>query len=321
MSFSSVELQQRFGYWSDVIKYVCSHPSGGGINTYMYTQGSFQTAYYSVRYVHNVFLQFLYDIGFPGLLCIIILFAAGIYVILKSNSRHKYLYLSFYITIYCHSLIDFNFAYIFVMSVLSMIIAFSQNSMMQSEKKSKKFNVGLVLLFLIPAIIICVCSFVTIDTIILERNMKNREVNTAIKRAEFIDKISFKDNTAVIYEAKMYMLKYMTTGNKSYAQKSVSILEKNIKNKDNHSGLLEELSSYYMNEREYDKLHLIMMEYFKLNKFDYAMYKRYYDYLKTTKSDKASDRKKQVNDYYTKNRNSMTKHKIKYFGQSPYSLE
>ena len=73
----------RIGYLEDVIRYVCENPLGGGINTYMYNQGSFQTGFHDVRYVHNAFGQALYAMGWIGLISFIIVYIVGIIDILK----------------------------------------------------------------------------------------------------------------------------------------------------------------------------------------------------------------------------------------------
>lgn len=53
----------RLLYYYDALPVILRNPLGLGYEGYYYMQGSFQTGVYSVRFVHNDFLQMLLDIG------------------------------------------------------------------------------------------------------------------------------------------------------------------------------------------------------------------------------------------------------------------
>ena len=53
----------RFLYWLDALPVILRHPFGSGYLTYYLTEQSFQNGVYSVRYMHNDFLQFAFDVG------------------------------------------------------------------------------------------------------------------------------------------------------------------------------------------------------------------------------------------------------------------
>ena len=127
MSFKSNELQQRFVYFGDALSQVKKNHYGNGINTFVYKQCSEQSAYYDVRYVHNSVLQVAYDIGFEGGLVFVLLLIYGFTRILKSKDRHKLYLLALYLSIVLHSLLDFDFAYMFTWIALVMLVAFSQD--------------------------------------------------------------------------------------------------------------------------------------------------------------------------------------------------
>ncbi|MGI6745822.1 MAG: O-Antigen ligase [Firmicutes bacterium ADurb.Bin300] len=51
-------------YWKDALPVIFKHPFGTGYEGYSYMQLSFQSASYSNTYLHNDYLQILFDIGF-----------------------------------------------------------------------------------------------------------------------------------------------------------------------------------------------------------------------------------------------------------------
>ena len=62
-SVTSSTLLGRFIYWKDGIQELLRHPFGLGYLGYYYREPVIQTAFYSVRFVHNDFLQLGLDIG------------------------------------------------------------------------------------------------------------------------------------------------------------------------------------------------------------------------------------------------------------------
>lgn len=53
----------RLLYWKDALPQILRHPLGLGYLGYYFTQGSFQTGVYSVRWAHNDLVQLLLDVG------------------------------------------------------------------------------------------------------------------------------------------------------------------------------------------------------------------------------------------------------------------
>lgn len=71
-SFSSSTLIGRIIYWKDGFHELLRHPFGLGYLGYYFKEFDIQTASYSVRYIHNDFLQLALDTGiFPGILFIL----------------------------------------------------------------------------------------------------------------------------------------------------------------------------------------------------------------------------------------------------------
>lgn len=63
VGINSSTLQGRLLYWEDALKMLVKHPLGLGYMGYFYLQQAEQTGVYSVRYVHNEWLQWLLDYG------------------------------------------------------------------------------------------------------------------------------------------------------------------------------------------------------------------------------------------------------------------
>ena len=123
-SVNSGVLQERFIYYEDALNHIKKQPLGSGINSFQFLEYYDATAFYDVKYIHDSLLQVSYDLGIQGLVLFLALFAYGFYSILKGNSKNKKYILALYLTIYLHSLLDFDFAYATITSIVSMLVAF-----------------------------------------------------------------------------------------------------------------------------------------------------------------------------------------------------
>lgn len=97
----------RLLYWKDAFPVILRHPLGLGYLGYYFTQGSFQTGVYSVRFVHNDFLQLMLDIGWvPALLAIM--------AIIQSlwSKRVTIMQKVFLLTLLAHCCFDFDLSFI-----------------------------------------------------------------------------------------------------------------------------------------------------------------------------------------------------------------
>ena len=63
ININSSTLQGRLLYWEDAIRMLIKHPFGLGYMGYFYLQQAEQTGVYSVRFVHNEWLQWMLDYG------------------------------------------------------------------------------------------------------------------------------------------------------------------------------------------------------------------------------------------------------------------
>lgn len=77
-SFSSSTLIGRVIYVLDALKLIWKHPFGLGYLGYFYKEPEIQTALYSVRFVHNDFLQLALDVGWIPCFLMLALFVKNI---------------------------------------------------------------------------------------------------------------------------------------------------------------------------------------------------------------------------------------------------
>ena len=93
----------RLLYWKDAIPVIIKHPLGLGYLGYYFSQGSFQSGLYSVRWILNAFLQWLLDVGWLPSLAML---AAAIYAVL--SRRTSPIQKMVMIIVLAHSMVDFD---------------------------------------------------------------------------------------------------------------------------------------------------------------------------------------------------------------------
>lgn len=107
----------RFLYWKDGLGQIARHPFGLGYMGYFYAQPSFQTGVYTVRYIHNDFLQLALDAGIGAL----ILWITAL-VISFVSKRTSPLQKRVLLLIVIGSLFDFHLQFLAVAMVLALAI-------------------------------------------------------------------------------------------------------------------------------------------------------------------------------------------------------
>lgn len=142
----------RFLYFSDALPVILKHPFGFGYNGYYYMQQSFQTGLYSVRNIHNDFLQIALDIGIiPCLLFVVAIIKA---IISKKTSFERKIIIS---TFVLHSCFDFNLQFISMFFILLLLIY--DDSGKEFEIKSKALTVAILSLISLVSIYFGIAVF------------------------------------------------------------------------------------------------------------------------------------------------------------------
>jgi tetratricopeptide (TPR) repeat protein len=124
ISFQTPSLVERVISYEDVIHQVPSNLLGKGANSYEYSQYPIKSAFYESKYVHNSFLQYLYDYGLAGVLLFSGLIFYGFIQIITSRNPNKELYSIIYVVIVLHGLLNFDMVYPTLWMVLVGLVTF-----------------------------------------------------------------------------------------------------------------------------------------------------------------------------------------------------
>lgn len=117
ISFKESTFVGRILYFVDALPLLIKYPFGMGYLGYSYIQNSIQTGLYSVRYVHNDFLQLFLDVGFiPALLFIAAIIRA---IFSKNTAVYKKIII---LTLCAHSWFDFNLQFIGMFFILILLL-------------------------------------------------------------------------------------------------------------------------------------------------------------------------------------------------------
>lgn len=139
----------RILYAKDALPEVLSHPFGFGYLGYFFRQGTFQHGYYTVRWVHNDFLQLCLDVGWiPAILLVI--------AIVRSFRGH--IPIMNKVVLLClvgHMLFDFDMEFIAMYFVLLLCLNWD-------EMKPRRISVSPAVAALILAVVGCFCGYIGI---------------------------------------------------------------------------------------------------------------------------------------------------------------
>ncbi len=128
----------RLIYWQDALKVIIKYPLGIGVHNWESIQYGVQTADYSVKYVHNGFIQLLLDGGILAFAVLTLLIVYGYIGLIKKYTEKKnelHLCLTTIFTlIVAHSFVDINFAYGIVWFMIGLILTFSRTEEVVKSK-------------------------------------------------------------------------------------------------------------------------------------------------------------------------------------------
>ena len=138
----------RILYFFDAFPTILKNPFGLGYMGYYYIQQSIQTGLYSVRYIHNDWLQMMLDVGWIP--CILFIIAIIKTVWNKGTTLHRKVIL---IVMFLHSCFDFNLQFIsmFWLFILFMDYEAGKENVVRCKKK------GIGWCF---CVVICFCLYV-----------------------------------------------------------------------------------------------------------------------------------------------------------------
>lgn len=117
ISFKRSTFQGRILYYRDALPIALKNPFGTGFLGFYYLQQSIQTGLYSVRYVHNDFLQIALDIGWVPMILLIIC-AVRSFMRKKSSLKKRILL----IIMTAHALFDMDFQFVSVFMIYILLL-------------------------------------------------------------------------------------------------------------------------------------------------------------------------------------------------------
>ncbi|MCM1217673.1 MAG: O-antigen ligase family protein [Lachnospiraceae bacterium] len=170
IGLSASTLQGRFLYWEDAIRMYLKCPAGLGYMGYFYFQQAHQTGVYSVRFVHNEWLQWVLDYG--------LIAGAGLMIYLyyrcrRSNMSNLDKEILGIVAIY--SFFDFHLQFWSIVVIVLMALPKGRMEICFVEKKKTKgWNYGLWVSF---AFAICLC----VSTIIADYYAGHGNYEQAVK--------------------------------------------------------------------------------------------------------------------------------------------
>jgi len=130
----------RFLYFYDALPLILKNPFGLGYLGYYSMEQSIQSGLYSVRFIHNDFLQLLLDIGWIPTLLFVFAVARRFF---KKGTDFKTRMLLFVIT--AHSLFDFDLQFVFVFMLYLAIL---------NKNEGKELYIKKGITILIPTVIL-----------------------------------------------------------------------------------------------------------------------------------------------------------------------
>lgn len=273
ISLTNGVFQERLIYFQDVIKALVKNPFGFGINSFEYSQYVHQSAFYDVKYVHNSILQVGYDMGLIGMAIFIMFGVWGGIILFKSTSKAKKYYIPLYVTIYLHSLLDFDFAYLVIWAIVVMIIAFAQEEINCTFKVKPNFVLISSLVLIFSLYLIVVNGFYSIG----DKLNANRKLDEARKIYSINKAITFKDPDVYFRLAEIER-KEGTNKDRDALNKSLLNLKEAERINPNDPRILGNIAFAYQS-LDSDNAIEYYDKFLNKAKFHSKMYKVYYSFL------------------------------------------
>lgn len=140
-SFTESTFVGRLLYFYDALPIVLKHPFGLGYMGYNYMQYSFQTGVYTVRFVHNDFLQLLLDVGWIPTGTFVVAIFKSFFKKGTSLTRRLLLFV-----ISAHTCFDFNFQYLAIFMLFIVLLNYQDGEEKEISPKKAAYGAVAVLL-------------------------------------------------------------------------------------------------------------------------------------------------------------------------------
>lgn len=287
-------LQERLVSYEDALKYSGKHLLGLGINSFQYHEYENQSAFYDMKYIHNSFIQILYDMGIQGFASFILVMLYGLNLLLKGHYPFKKYIVCLYITIFIHSLLDFDLIYtpIFILPV--MLVAYFSNDSNQKITINKLVKAA----FISPLVILASYAVLVNSLYSLGRYyIHNNDYYTSRTIYELCSKISYKDSESFYNIAMTYQMEYNDAHSSVALDKSLCNLLQAEKFNKNDPRITWDIAYNYEKHNDTVKCIIYRDKLVKSERFYYKQYQTYYNYLNTlSQNDKSIDYRQKIED-------------------------
>lgn len=192
----------RFLYARDGLVMLLENPLGVGFLGYYYLQPHYQTGVYTVKFIHNTFLQLGLDAGIPALLAFIaVCFNSFFHGQMKRRDK------LIFIVILAHSFLDMDFQYLVIVFIFIMTLSFGEKKSYSSRKW----------LGITVSILMAITGFYTYFLIALGNDYLGKQ-NTAYQMMPFDTEIKiYALSQADTAEAVTYWADSILSGNQTIA--------------------------------------------------------------------------------------------------------
>lgn len=270
ITLNNPQLQERFVFYEDGLNLIFHNLLGIGAGSYSAYQYVYQTANYSVKYVHNGFLQIGIDFGVLPLIIFVII---AVLRFVRAYKERKLLNVNYIliIMILIHSLVDFSLSFVYIDLILFICLGIEDNySGSKYINKKIASTIGAVLIML-SLLILCLLPGELIYNV--ATNLADADkVSDAYKVLSVWDGVPFK--TGRYYEkSSIWAFKlYADTGNKKYLADITTNIDKAIKLSNNDPRLIETKGTISYLLKDYNHAIISFNESKQLRKFYLPVY-------------------------------------------------
>lgn len=234
----------RLLYYKDALRMIKDNIFGYGYLSWWYMQPSFQTGVYYAQYMHNSFLQIVFDAGIIPALAIVYIFIKGFFD-KKSGVKERILM----VVILAHAMIDFDMEFIAIALVLFLALNFDDGKVTCNVKP---LQIGLSCMLILYGYFYFITLF----------QFKNQYV-TVNEIYPFWSQAQEGELALITDEKEKLAKAYKVEKLSKYYKQSHYVI-----------------SEHYQSIGEFDKAHEYEKEVVLLNKYNLEVYEKYIEFLK-----------------------------------------
>lgn len=292
INFNQHSVLERFTFYKDAVKVLADYPiigAGGGAWSALYEQ--YQNNPYTSRQAHNFFLQYLVEVGIVGFLIFMsfILFIFYKYILryIKSNEENRnshFLYLIIVLSIFMHSILDFNMSYVFL--GILVFLGLGGMAAAMDSKPVKRWSLKNSTASGVYTAFVSLCAIIVLITSIryvqaAEAAMDARitaQVSTSYDEIKApLDKdlgIRPSHPDSVLLMSSLYHNVYMQNQDEGFYQLSLQVLNKALRYEPNNKSMLKRLIAGYELKQQPEEAYEVLINNAHKYKWDIEWYEQ-----------------------------------------------